>query len=207
MVSRMDRDVGRLLDLLQELGIAEDTLVIFTSDNGHHKESGHDPEFFDSNGPLRGMKRDLYEGGIRVPTIAWWPGQIAPGTVTHHIGYFGDFMATACALAGVQPPEPNDSISFLPTLLAKGEQPEHVYPYWEFYERKGARAVRKGNWKAVRPQWHAPSELYDLAEDLGEEHDLAGEHPDLVERKAQIMEEEHTPSDRWNPPAPPEEER
>ena len=206
MITRMDRDVGRLLDLLVELDIAEDTLVVFTSDNGHHNESGHDPEFFDDNGPLRGMKRHLYEGGIRVPTIAWWPGQIQPGTETHHIGYFGDFMATACELANQSPPTPNDSISFLPLLMGKQDrQEQHDYLYWEFYERQGARAIRQGNWKAVRPKWNAPVELYDLSSDLGEANDLAEQYPDRVERMAQLMEEAHIPSDRWKPPVEKEE--
>ena len=141
MITRMDGDVGRLLDSLQTLGIAEDTLVIFTSDNGHHDEARHDPERFNPNGPLKGMKRKLYEGGSRVPTIAWWPGTVKPGTETGHIGYFGDLMATACALSGQALPTPNDSISLLPSLLGQPEkQQQHDYLYWEFYERAGARA-------------------------------------------------------------------
>ena len=201
MITRMDGDVGRLLDLLRSLGIAENTLVIFSSDNGHHNEARHDPERFNPNGPLRGMKRKLYEGGIRVPTIAWWPGTVKPGSDTDHIAYFGDLMATACALSGQPVPRPNDSISFLPTLLGRPEEQMQLgYLYWEFYEGAGARAVRQGRWKAVQPQWWAPIELYDMARDLGEENDLSARHPDLVKGMADLMEHAHTPSDRWQVP-------
>ncbi|MCD6051367.1 MAG: arylsulfatase, partial [Verrucomicrobia bacterium] len=151
MVTRLDADVGRLMDKLKKLGIDKKTLVIFTSDNGNHKEGGNDPDFFDANGPLRGMKRDLYEGGIRVPFIARWPGKIKGGSTTEHIGYFGDFMATVADLSGGKAPEGLDSISFVPTLLGKNqEQKQHEYLYWEFYEQGGKTAVRAGNWKAVR---------------------------------------------------------
>lgn len=201
MITRMDADVGRLLDLLQELGIAKNTLVIFSSDNGHHDEAKHNPERFNPNGPLKGMKRKLYEGGIRVPTLAWWPGTVRAGSTSDHIGYFGDLMATACELCSQPVPTPNDSVSFLPTL--KGEaarQQQHDYLYWEFYERGGARALRQGRWKAVRPQWSAPVELYDLKQDLGEEENLGERHPDIAQRLAKLMDQAHTPSDRWQPP-------
>ena len=203
MITRMDGDVGRLLDLLQDLGIAENTLVVFTSDNGHHNEARHNTERFNPNGPLRGMKRKLYEGGIRVPTIAWWPGTVKPGSETDHMAYFGDLMATACELCAQALPTPNDSISFLPTLQGRPDQQEqHDFLYWEFYEGRGARAVRQGKWKAVRPQWSAPIELYDLTEDLGEENDLSQRHPDIVRRMSELMEKAHTPSERWKPPRP-----
>lgn len=201
MITRMDGDVGRLLDLLQEVGIARNTLVIFSSDNGHHNEAKHNPERFNPNGPLRGMKRKLYEGGIRVPTIAWWPGTVKPDTETDHIGYFGDLMATASELSGQTLPVPNDSISFVPTLRGQHDnQAQHPYLYWEFYEQGGARAVRQGKWKAVRPKWAAPIELYNLSQDLAEENDLAAQHPERVKTMAALMEEAHTPSDRWLPP-------
>jgi len=198
MITRMDGDVGRLLDRLKQHGIDERTLVIFSSDNGHHDEGGHDTERFDPNGPLRGMKRDLYEGGIREPTLARWPGHVPPGTVSDHVGYFGDLMATAADLAGVDPPEGLDSISFLPTLLGQSEkQKEHEYLYWEFYERGSAQAVRKGKWKAVRkPMFTGKTELFDLGADLGEQNDVAAEHPDLVARMEAIMAEAHVPSPR-----------
>ncbi len=202
MITRMDRDVGRILDLLQELNIADNTLVIFSSDNGPHDESRHNTQRFDPSGPLRGMKRDLYEGGIRVPTIAWWPGTIEPGSTSDHIGYFGDLMATACDLAEVETPAGLDSISFLPALKGQGSrQKQHDYLYWEFYELGGRRAVRWGNWKAVRPLWNAPINLYDLSGDLGERHNIADKHSDVVQKMAGMMEAAHTPSPDWKIPA------
>jgi len=206
MITRMDRDVGRLLDLLVELGIDKRTLVVFSSDNGHHREGGNDPQFFDANGPLRGMKRDLYEGGIRVPTILWWPETIRPGRVSDHIGYFGDLMATACDLAGVEPPAPENglqSISFAPLLRgSESRQEKHDYLYWEFYERGSAQAVRFGRWKAVRkPMMSGAIELYDLANDLGETSNIAARHPDVVEQAARHMKDAHRPSPSWKVPS------
>ena len=199
MITRMDADVGRLLDRLEKHGIDERTLVMFSSDNGHHDEGGHDTERFDPNGPLRGMKRDLYEGGVRVPTLARWPGHVPAGAVSDHVGYFGDLMATAAELAGVEPPEGLDSISFLPTLLGQSEkQKEHDYLYWEFYEQGSKQAVRMGKWKAVRqPMFTGKTELFDLSTDLGEENDVAAQHPDLVAKMEAIMAEAHVPSPRW----------
>jgi arylsulfatase A-like enzyme len=203
MITRMDHDVGRMLDLLKELDLAENTLVLFSSDNGPHHEAKNNPKRFHPAGPLRGMKRDLYEGGIRVPTIAWWPGTVAAGTTNHHIGYFGDLMATACDLAGVKTPAGLDSISFLPTLKGRDQrQREHDYLYWEFYEQGGRRAIRMGKWKAVRPKWYANLELYDLSKDLGERENVAGQHLDVVEKLTVLMEQAHTPSPDWNPPLP-----
>ena len=200
MITRMDRDVGRILDLLRENSIAENTLVFFTSDNGHHSEGGNDPEFFDANGPLRGKKRDLYEGGIRVPAIAWWPKTIRPGSVSNHVGYFGDLMATVAELTGVDAPDGLDSISFLRTLKGDSGQPEHSYLYWEFYEGNGgAQAVREGDWKAVRvPALDGKMELYDLSVDLGEEEDIGTDNPEIVERMTKLMEEAHQPSPNWS---------
>lgn len=199
MITRLDRDVGRILERLKRHGIDEKTLVIFTSDNGPHAEGGNDPDFFDSNGPLRGIKRDFYEGGIRVPTIARWPGKIRPGTSSDHVGYFGDLMPTAAELAGVDLTARHDGISFLPTLLGEpGKQKEHAYLYWEFYERGSSQAVRTGKWKAVRkPMWGPKIELYDLERDLGETEDVAAKHPEIVEKIRAIMKEAHTPSARW----------
>ncbi|GAB6186669.1 arylsulfatase [Thermopirellula anaerolimosa] len=202
MITRMDADVGRLLDTLRELGLAERTLVMFSSDNGPHNEAGHNPRRFQPSGPLRGMKRDLYEGGIRVPFIAWWPGSIAAGTVTDHVGYFGDMMATLCDLTGVPLPPDRDSISFLPTLLGRpDEQKTHEYLYWEFYEQGSAQAVRFGNWKAIRkPMLTGRVELYDLSADIGETKDVAEEHPDLVEKAIRYMDEAHVPHPNWQVP-------
>jgi uncharacterized sulfatase len=205
MITRMDADVGRILDLLKELGIAERTLVLFSSDNGPHREGGQNFERFRPAGPLRGLKRDLYEGGIRVPLIAWWPGTIPPGTASDHVGYFGDFFATAAELVGVPVPEGLDSISFLPTLLGKSqEQKQHRYLYWEFYERGSSQAVRAGKWKAVRkPMIHGRTELYDLEADLAESTDLAEQFPEVVVQMEAFMKEAHVPSDRWQVPSPP----
>ncbi len=203
MITRLDDDVGRVLDELQELGLADNTIVIFTSDNGPHAEGGVDPAFFDSSGPLRGIKRDVYEGGIREPFIVRWPGHVAPGSVSDFVGYFGDFLATAADIAGVKPPAGLDSISFLPTLLGHpAEQKQHAYLYWEFYEGRSSQAVRMGDWKGVRiPMLTGPIELYNLRTDLGERHDVAAEHPDIVARIRAIMQEAHVPSLLWIPPA------
>jgi arylsulfatase A-like enzyme len=203
MVTMLDRDVGRLLALLTELGIDENTLVLFTSDNGPHKEGGHDYEYFNSNGPLRGIKRDLYEGGIRVPTIAWWPGTVAAGTSSDHMAAFWDILPTCAELAGLDPPEGVDGISFGPTLRGNpGEQKEHDYLYWEFYEQGGKTAVRAGDWKAVRlnlfKEPDAPAELYNLSTDLGETTNVADEHPEVVERLMGIMRAAHTSSPHYS---------
>jgi len=202
MITRMDRDVGRILDLLTELGIAKETLVIFSSDNGPHDESRHRPERFAPGGPLRGMKRDLYEGGIRVPTIAWWPGTVQPGRVSDHVGYFGDLIATAGDLTGAKIPKGLDSISFLPTLKGRGKQKSHKYLYWEFYERGGSRALLWGDWKAVRPRWSADIELFNLKTDLSEGTNVASEHPEVVKKITRMMEQAHNPSPDWTPPNP-----
>lgn len=196
MVTRMDTDIGRMLALLKRLGLDERTLVIFSSDNGPQKEGGADFEFFDSNGPLRGMKRDLYDGGIRTPFIARWPGRIKAGSVSDHVGYFGDFMATASELAGVEPPPNLDSISFVPTLLGQPErQKRHDYLYWEFHERGFAQAVRMGDWKAVRLGTKKPVELYDLKTDLGEQRDVAAQHPEVIAKVEAILKSARTDSE------------
>ena len=200
MITRMDADVGRLLDLLNELGIADNTLVMFTSDNGPHSEGGYRTAHFDPNGPLRGMKRDLYEGGIRVPMIARWPGTVPAGRTTDHIGYFGDLMATAAELASTTTPQNLDSISFLPTLLGHAdEQRQHPYLYWEFYEQGGKQAVRAGRWKAIRKPWNAQgvTELYDLETDIGETRNLAAEHPEELRRLEAWLQEAHVDNPNW----------
>jgi arylsulfatase A-like enzyme len=199
MVTMLDRDVGRLLDLLRELGIDRNTFVLFTSDNGPHKEGGHDYQYFDSNGPLRGTKRDLYEGGVRVPAIAWWPGTIAPGTTSDHIAASWDLLPTIADLTGTPTPEGLDGISFAPTLRgARADQREHKYLYWEFFEEGGKTAVRLGDWKGVRlglfKNADAPLELYDLATDIGETNNVAADHPDIVARMLEMMRNARTPS-------------
>ncbi|WP_419195174.1 arylsulfatase [Novipirellula herctigrandis] len=201
MISRMDADVGRVLDLLDELNIANDTVVMFSSDNGPHNEGGHNPEMFDPNGPLRGMKRDLYEGGVRVPMIARWPGTIPAGKTSNHVGYFGDFMATAAELAGAKCPVDRDSISFVPTMTGNnGAQLAHEYLYWEFYEQGGKQAVRAGKWKAIRMPWGTgPTQLYDLTADIGEQTNVAENNPDVVKRLETMMADAHLEHPNWQP--------
>ncbi|MFV1964408.1 MAG: arylsulfatase [Pirellulaceae bacterium] len=189
MISRMDKDVGRLVSLLQALDLDQKTLLLFTSDNGPHAEGGHQHEFFDSNGPLRGYKRDLYEGGIRVPTIARWPGVIQPGSCCDTPLAFWDFLPTACALAGVEPPEAIDGISFVPALIGS-PQPRHDYLFWKYGKKT---AVRKGKWKAVRLGDSKPTELYDLSTDIGEKQDVADRNPEVVARMQNIMTEAFQP--------------
>lgn len=205
MVSQLDADVGKVLDLLRAKGLAENTLVIFTSDNGPHREGGADPEFFDSNGPYRGIKRDLYEGGIRVPHIAWWPGTVKPG-VSDHASAMWDFLPTACELAGMPIPSDLDGISYAPTLLGKEQRP-HRFLYWEFHERGAAQAVRMGKWKGVRTQLkknpEAPLELYDLSTDPGETTNLAAKHPEVVARLMRILHSQHLPDSNWKFPTDP----
>lgn len=201
MITRMDRDIGRLVAKLKEHGLDEQTILFFTSDNGPHREGGNDPQFFQASGPLRGIKRAMYEGAIRVPLIVRWPGKIKPGTTSDHISYFGDMMATVTDLAGTQPPTEIDSISFVPTLLSQGEQPQHEYLYWEFYEQGSRQAVRMGRWKAIRePMLTGSIQLYNLETDLGEKYNLAAEHPDVVARAAKLMDAAHVPSPIWKVP-------
>lgn len=200
MIEILDRQVGEIVQTLEELGLSENTLIIFTSDNGPHKEGGADPVYFDSNGPLRGFKRDLYEGGIRVPMIAKWPEKITAGSTSDHVSAFWDLFPTLADLTNIQTPEDTDGISFLPTLLGKEEQQEkHEYLYWEFHERGGRQAVRKGHWKGVRynvlENPDAPIELYDLRTDIGESNNLADQHPDIVAEMDQIMQEARSPSE------------
>jgi arylsulfatase A-like enzyme len=184
MVNNLDDYVGDIVAKLEVLGLTEDTLIIFTSDNGPHQEAGHDPVYFDSNGPLRGFKRDLYEGGIRVPMITWWPGQIAAGSRTDHISAFWDVMPTLAEVAKVNVSGNIDGISFLPTLLGEPGQESHAYLYWEFHEKRGRVAIRKGFWKGVRYDVsvdpHSTLELYDLSRDIGEEFNVAAMYPEVV---------------------------
>ena len=198
MITRMDRDIGRMLTLLSELGLEENTLVMFSSDNGTTFNGGVEAEFFNSVGPLRGLKCDLYEGGIRVPLIARWPGRIQPGTTSEHLGAFWDVLPTLGEITGAKPPSDIDGISFLPTLLGRTAQQEHQYLYWEYGSRGGGQAVRMGRWKGLRlrlaKQPNAAIELYDLQTDVGEQHNLADQHPEIVKRIGQIMETARTDS-------------
>jgi arylsulfatase A-like enzyme len=180
MITRLDADVGKLLAKLDELGIAKNTVVIFSSDNGPHQEGGNKVAFFDSAGPLRGFKRSLTDGGIRVPTIVRWPGVVKPGTTSDHVWAFWDFLPTACDLAGVDTPKGLDGLSIVPTLTGKGEQRRHEFLYWEFHEGGTKQAVRHGDWKAIRQAPGRPLELYDVAADPGEAKDVAAQNPAVV---------------------------
>ncbi|MGE4619238.1 MAG: arylsulfatase [Planctomycetota bacterium] len=178
MIARLDSDVGRLTDLLEELGLTENTLVIFTSDNGPHSEGGHDHRFFASNGPFRGYKRDLLEGGIRVPFIARWPSKIKAGSTTSLISGFQDFMPTACEIAGVDSPAGIDGLSYLPTLLGKtSDQEIHDSLYWQF---KKQQALRSGHWKIHRENPESSPVLYNLKTDPEEKNDVSLLHPEIV---------------------------
>jgi arylsulfatase A-like enzyme len=202
MVSRLDRDVGRVIDRIQSLGLSGDTIVLFTSDNGPSRAGGSDPAFFDSNGPLRGGKKDLYEGGIRIPLIAWAPGRVPSGATNYHTAYFGDVMATLADVADAEPPTPNDSLSFLPALLDQENQEEHEHLYWEYYNRGTMQAVRRDRWKAIRqPMATGEAELYDLQRDLSERQNVAEAHPEVVRQMEDVMRKSHTPSSRWKTPA------
>jgi len=202
MMTRLDQQVGQLLTLLQELDIDDKTLVMLSSDNGPHKEGGHQPDFFDSNGPLRGYKRDLYEGGIRAPLLARWPGKLEAGAVSHLISAHWDMLPTFCELAGAQTPNGLDGISIVPTLLGHtDEQAQHEALYWEFSERGRSQAARVGNWKGVRLDLKkhpdAPIELYDLSNDIGEEHNIADTHPEIVSKLKAVMQREHVESESF----------
>ena len=196
MITRMDKDIGRLMDSLKAQGLDENTIVFFSSDNGSHKEGGADPTFFKSSGPLRGIKRDLYEGGIRVPGIVRWPGHIAPGSVNDLTWAFWDVLPTLCELAGTTPPARLDGISFVPTLLGVGEQAKHEYLYWEFHEKGSLQAVRAGDWKAVR-RYGGECELYDLKTDLAEASNVAAQHPDVVAQLTAYLDSARTESEHW----------
>ena len=196
MISRMDGDIGIIFKKLKELGIDEQTLVMFTSDNGPHKEGGVKPDFFDSNGPLRGIKRDLYEGGIRVPMIARWPGKIKADSSCDHISAFWDILPTLAELAAAQNPDEIDGISMVPALLGESQQ-QHRFLYWEFHEGSSKQAVRMGDWKAVRLAPSRPIELYNLKLDIGEQNNVAGRHPDIVTQVKKILDKVRTDANVW----------
>lgn len=204
MITRMDAHIGRILSRLEELGLAENTLVMFTSDNGTTYSRGVDAEFFNSTAGLRGLKGSVYEGGIRVPLIARWPGRITPGTTSDHVSAFWDMMPTFADVVGVGSPAGIDGISMLPTLLAESGQAQHDGLYWEYHGLwNGAQAARAGRWKGVRLGGHddpdAPIQLYDMETDPNEEHDVAADNPDGVAVVRAVM-ESRTKSDvpRWN---------
>jgi len=195
MVTLLDRHVGGILDLLGRLSLEEQTLVLFTSDNGPSAEALHKPAFFQSGGPFRGVKRDLYEGGIRVPLIAQWKESIAAGAVNDTVCAFWDFLPTAAELAGVPAPKDTDGISMVSSLAGKARR-AHEYLYWDYGHTRSAfsQAVRRGEWKAVRNGSHAATELYDLAKDPGETRNLAATQPDIARELTQLMDAAMVPS-------------
>lgn len=196
MVSYMDHNVGLVIDKLKELGIEKNTLIMFSSDNGAMQEGGHRRDSFNSSGKLRGGKRDLYEGGVRTPTIAWWPGKIKPGTTSDHLSAFWDISPTIRELAGAAPQNDTDGYSMVPTLLGKPGQKKHSFLYWEFHEQGGKRAVLKGKWKLIYLKTGtvrnpAPL-LYNLDKDPREQRNVAKSNPEIVSELKKIMAREHT---------------
>ena len=202
MVSRLDSDIARLIKVLKEKNIYDNTLIIFTSDNGVHAEGGHDPEFFNSNSIYRGIKRDLYEGGIHTPFIALWSSRIKAGSSTDHIATFWDFLPTVCDIIGINPPENTDGISYLPTLSGTGSQPKHDMLYYEFHEKGGKRAIVKDGWKLVELNSKNPKkayyELYNLDNDIKEKHNLISENMRLARKLKRIMDNERTTNEKWD---------
>lgn len=228
MVSRLDWEVGRILDTLKQSGVDNNTIVMFASDNGAHSAGGHSENDFNSSGPLRGEKRDLYEGGIRTPFFVRWPGTIKPNSKSDHISAFWDVLPTACELAGIDPPANLDGISFAPTLHDNlAAQQKHDYLYWEFFERGGKRAIRMGDWKIVQTSMlkkqnnkksgtkqknkknassktPGPIEVYNLANDIAESNDVAKQHPEIVSKAKLLFQSARTtsPIERFNFPKP-----
>lgn len=201
MVTRLDLAVADIIGKLKEYGIAENTLVIFTSDNGPHLEGGADPDFFDSNGPFRGYKRDLYEGGIHVPMIAWWPGTVEADTACDHLSAFWDFFPTFAELCGEAAPKGIDGISLAPSLTGRGTQANHAWLYWEFHEKGGRVALRQGDWKAVRynvsENPDSNIELYNLAEDPGETRNVAKDFPEIERSMTSTLWSARDPHPDW----------
>jgi len=199
MVTRMDKDVGRIVALLDQLGLHDNTLVIFTSDNGPTYNGGADSAFFESAGPLRGLKGSVWEGGIRIPFIARWPGKIEEGTESDHVTAFWDFLPTCAELLGQGPPDGIDGLSMLPTLLGQTRrQRRHEYLYWEL---RGQQAIRMGDWKAVRLKPGRPIQLFDLKTDIGEQNDIAGRNPELVAKMREMFTSRRTPSQAFPLPS------
>jgi len=198
MITRMDRDIGRLLDRLKEMGLDRRTLVLFTSDNGPNKEGGTNPKFFNASGPLRGIKRDLYEGGIRVPMVVRWPGQVPAGRVSDHVWAAWDFLPTMADLVCADAPAGLDGVSMLPLLRGKSQK-SHEFLYWEFHEGGFFQAIRMGDWKAVRKGLAGELELYDLATDIGEQRNVAAAHPKIVARIQDYLKGARTESAQWKP--------
>lgn len=200
MITQLDAEVGMVMDKLKELGLDDNTLVMFSSDNGATFDvGGVETKFFNSSGGLRGHKTDVYEGGIRIPMLARWPGKIEAGTSTDHPSAQYDVLATISDLLDIEVAEPNDGISFLPTLRGDAAaQEKHEFMYWEFPERGGHVALTKGDWKIVRQRVRnnrdKPWELYNLKEDQAEKNNVADQHPEIVKELAELAESAH-----WHP--------
>ncbi|MEM7672930.1 MAG: arylsulfatase [Verrucomicrobiota bacterium] len=203
MVSRFDWEIGEIVSQLKKLGILENTVIMFSSDNGPHGEGGQNPKWFNSGGGLRGMKRDLFEGGLRVPMIVRWDGHVAPGSETDHLSAFWDILPTLCEIAQIEAPSDTDGISFLPTLLGDVDsQKQHEYLYWEFHEGVGSRAALTHRWKAVQRHMNKPKigqiMLFDIQADPAEQNDLSVAHPEIVEHFVSLFEEAHTPTESYS---------
>ena len=204
MVYRLDVYVGQIIQKLKDKGLYDNTIIIFASDNGPHNEGGADPTFFNTEERLRGLKRALYEGGMRVPYIAYWPGTIEAGSISDLMAAGWDMMPTFVELLGEDTDwreEAMDGLSILPTLTGKGEQRQHDFLYWEFHEENGRQAVRAGDWKLIRQNiknGNPTHELYNIAEDPHEDNNLANTYPDKVEELKVIMDREHIHSDIFN---------
>ncbi|AHF12207.1 arylsulfatase [Barnesiella viscericola DSM 18177] len=199
MVSEIDKNVGQIITLLKEEGVWENTIFIFSSDNGVHRVGGHDPDFFDSNGPFRGYKRDLYEGGVRVPFIVNWPAVIKERRVTDNISTFWDFLPTVADIVGVEVPENIDGLSYLPVLQGEDcKARQHEYIYYEFYEQGGKQSILKDGWKLVKLNMANPEkmvqELYNLNSDPGETNNVINLYPDKAEELNELTTKARTPS-------------
>ncbi|WP_298735131.1 arylsulfatase [uncultured Chitinophaga sp.] len=197
MITKLDADIGRLMQLLKELGLDNNTYVFFTSDNGPHKEGGADPDFFDSNGPLRGIKRDLYEGGIRVPMIVRAPGKVPAGRTSNQVWTFWDVLPTICGLTGTPAPDNIDGLSFVPAILGKKQEQQHDHLFWQFNEGQLKQAVIQGDWKLVRFKKKGTPEileLYNIAKDIGEQKDLAAQYPDKVKALKPLLQQSVSPA-------------
>lgn len=201
MVTRIDNTVGRVVKLLKEKGIYENTLIIFSSDNGTHKEGGHDPYYFSSNAGFRGTKRDLYEGGLRTPFIASCPKLIKAGTVSYHVSAFWDFLPTVCEIVDVPLPDGVDGISYLPTLKGRGEQHKHDYLYWEFHEEGGKQSILKDNWKLICLNVGKPKqryELFNISTDPKELRDVSAQYQWKVDELKSLMGSARTDNEIWH---------
>jgi len=194
MITRFDADVGKIMAKLKELDIEKNTLIVFSSDNGPHKEGGNDPKFFNSSGPFRGIKRSLTDGGIRVPFIVRWVGTTKSGTVSDHVTAFWDFLPTVAELTGMKIASDLDGLSIAPIIVGTGNAKVHEFMYWEFHEGGTKQAVRDGQWKGIRLSPNGPLELYDLINDVGEVKNVANDHPMIIERITEYLKTARTES-------------